>query len=238
MCVLVCARERRAESGRRAHGGYTVHVSLRSALPATLSWDRVQRPRWWGWRRGRSERLVFEGAPCGFFPSLAKKHAAIFRLAFLSSGHPTHGCISSTWCCLRFARARAHAGGAFPRPCVPLSQACVSVDKSLQYQLVDYQALAEGLAKRGSRTSGVRGLKFGKIPKDAKALMESDFWCVEKNAIGRNAMRAGLHPGYGPGIVKHSGPGAGGCELALLSCSKSRWPPLWFTGRARLAARC
>merc|ERR1719326_876015 len=82
--------------------------------------------------------------------------------------------------------------------------------------------------------NGVHDLRFGKILKPWLNVRSTDFWCV-KNAIGRNAIWAGLYPGYGPGIVKHSGPGVGGGEPALLSCSKSRWSLISSTERPRHA---
>lgn len=169
MCARVCPR---AESGielnkeRDEEGRY---VSLCSALLATLSWDRVQRPQRKGWRCSRDERI--QQPTCIFVEKLVDQ-STIFRLAFLSNERSPHGWMNREFCVGFFPRvsARAHIGGAFPRSCVPQSQAYVSVDQPAVQVL---PTLIEGkLSPRDWSISDraqepVHGLKFGKILKQS-----------------------------------------------------------------------
>jgi hypothetical protein len=135
-----------------------------------------------------------------------------------------------------FTRARAHIWRRLPSPrCAPVSGFKVC---SLQYK--HFHALAEGMLSLRAWSikdrAQVHGLKFGTILKQSSLLDschgkqrshvggERDFWCVKCHRGQCNEIWAGLHPGYGPGIVEHSGPGVGGLDSALLSCCNDRWP--------------
>lgn len=193
-----------------------------------------------GWRQ-KSEKLLTVAVRSGLAASStsSKGPRCDFQARFpVKRANPCRGEPHQLCSFFNFTRARGPHMAAPSLAAVCPSLRLKSLLTSLQYK--HFHALAEGMLSLRAWSikdrAQVHGLQFGTILKQSSLLDschgkqrshvggERDFWCVKCHRVQCNEIWAGLHPGYGPGIVEHSGPGVGGLDSALLSCCNDRWP--------------